>query len=130
MNAARILAQAGLDSDELRTELHPVRPEEVNVWPASRLVRMLWRPGISGVTLGRLVLVDPKLMRGDIECLGRLVTHELVHVRQFADQGYLRFMVRYVLEYWSARVRGEPHREAYRGISAEIEAREVAARHV
>lgn len=129
MNAGRILARAGLDSEELRSELSPVRPEEVNVWPASRYVRALWRSGITGVTIWKLVLVDPDLMRGDVQRLGRLVIHELVHVRQFAQRGYLRFMSRYLYEYMSARLRGESHHDAYRGISAETEAREVAARH-
>lgn len=129
MNAGHILAQAGLDSEKLRSELHPVRPEEVNVWPASRYVRALWRSGISGVTIWKLVLVDPDLMRGDVQRLGRLVIHELVHVRQFAEQGYVRFTARYLFEYISGRLRGEPHDDAYRGIKAEAEAREVVARH-
>lgn len=128
MNAARILAEAGLDSAELRAELGPVRPEDVNIWPAAPYVRLLWRSGIRGVTLWKLVLADPEIMHGDIQGLARFVIHELVHVGQFAELGYLRFMARYLREYVTARVRGEDHETAYLGISAEVEAREVASR--
>lgn len=128
MNAGRILAAAGLDSHELRSELYPVRPEDVNVWPAARFVRMLWRPGIRGVTLWRLVLADPEIMRGDLESLGRFVVHEMVHVRQFAEIGYARFMVRYLREYWRGRRHGKSHRDAYLAIGAEVEARTLTER--
>lgn len=129
MNAARILVGAGIDSDELRAELDPVRPEDVNVWPAAPYLRLLWRSRIRGVTLWKLVLADPEILRGDNQRLARFVVHELVHVRQFVQLGYFRFMARYLREYLSARLRGEPHREAYLAISAEVEAREIADRH-
>lgn len=130
MNAARILADAGVDSEELRAELSPVRPEDVNVWPAGRPIRLAWRSGVRAVTMGRLVLADPDVMNGDPRDLARLVVHELVHVRQFARMGYLRFMTRYVLEYLTGRLRGQDHRDAYTNIGAEVEAREIADRHV
>lgn len=128
MNAARILAEAGVDSAELRAELYPVRPEDVNVWPAARYVRLLWRAGIRGVTLWKLVLADPEIMSGDRERLARLVVHELVHVRQFTQLGYPRFMTRYLREYLAGRLGGQDHRQAYLAISAEVEARAVAER--
>ena len=43
MNAARILELGGVDLEELRPELGPVRPEQINVWPAAKFVRLLWR---------------------------------------------------------------------------------------
>ncbi len=130
MNAARILATAGVDLEALRSELTPVQPEKVNVWPAARFVRVLWRSGIRGVTLFRLVLADPEVLEADPDRLARFVVHELVHVRQFAEFGYLRFMTRYLSEYLTGRLRGLDHRSAYLSISAEVEAREVAARFV
>lgn len=128
MNAARILVEAGIDSDALRAELDPVKPEDVNVWPAAPYLRLLWRSGIRGVTLWKLVLADPEILRGENQRLARFVVHELVHVRQFAQLGYFRFMTRYIREYVTARIRGEDHNTAYLGISAEVEAREVADR--
>jgi hypothetical protein len=130
MNAGRILRLAALDTPELRHELAPIDPDKVNVWPASRWLRMLWRPGIKGVTQGRCVFVDPELLRGDPARLARTVLHELVHVRQFAMQGYVRFMVTYVADYVRARLGGRGHRDSYLSNPAEVEAREVTARFI
>lgn len=130
MNAARILDSAGVDLEALRVELAPVVPEKVNVWPAARFVRALWRSGIRGVTLFRLVLADPEVLDAGADSLARFVVHELVHVHQFARQGYLRFMVGYLSEYWRGRLKGLDHRAAYLAIGAEVEAREIAARYV
>lgn len=127
MNAARILADAGYDSAELRDALGPVDPERVNVWPASQTIRRLWRTGVSAVTQGRLVLVDPELL-GDRHELARIVVHELVHVRQFAEVGYLRFMFRYLGTYARGRLSGLPPEGAYLAIPVETEARRVTAR--
>ncbi len=130
MNAARILASAGVDLESLKTELGPVNPENVNVWPAARFIRMLWRSGIRGMTLFRLVLADPDVLDAGEARLARFVIHELVHVRQFAELGYVRFMISYLFEYWRGRFRGLDHRDAYLAIGSEVEAREVAARYV
>jgi hypothetical protein len=125
VNAGRILREAGYDSEELRDILHPVDPDDINVWPASRWLRRLWRPGIKAVTQGRLIMVDPNILKGDRDGLARLVIHELVHVRQFAEQGYLRFMASYIGGYWRARLSGAEHRDSYLGLGAEQEARSV-----
>ena len=128
MNAGRILRSAGLDTPELRAELAPVDPDRINVYPASSLYRRLWRSGIKGVTAMGIVFVDPEVMRGDCARLGRLVVHELVHVRQFRQNGYLRFPVRYVYDYLVGRLRGLSGRDAYLQNPAEVEAREVTRR--
>lgn len=128
MNAGRILREAGYDTDALRIRISPVNPDNVNVWPASRLLRRIWRPGIKGVTLWKWVFVDPELIRGDRERLARLVIHELVHLRQLVDDGYIGFTARYVWEYLDGRLRGKDRRQAYLDISAECEARELTAR--
>lgn len=130
MNAGRILRSAGLDTEELRRELAPVDPDSVNVWPASKWLRKLWRPGINGVTQWRWVFVDPDLLRSDGTRLARTVLHELVHVRQFTEQGYVAFMTRYLGDYVRSRFAGVDHRNAYMDNPAEIEAREVTARFV
>lgn len=128
MNAGRLLRETGYDTDELRGAIAPVDPNQVNVWPASSVTRRFWGPGIRGVTLWRWVLVDPDMIRGERDRLARLVIHELVHVRQFAELGYLRFMARYLSDYVGSRLDGMSHHEAYLAISAEREAREVTAR--
>lgn len=93
-------------------------------------MRLLWRAGVRGVTLRRLVLADPQLLEGDPLRLARFVIHELVHVRQFAELGYFRFMFRYIGEYLTGRLSGQDHQTAYLAISAEEEARELASRYV
>lgn len=128
MNAGRLLRETGYDGDALRVHLAPVDPDEINVYPAASALRRLWRPGIKGVTHWRWVLVEPDFMRGDRDKLARLVIHELVHVRQYRDTGYVAFTFRYLSEYWRARLRGTEPRQAYLDISAEVEAREVTKR--
>lgn len=128
MNAGRILRRAGFDSEHLRATLSPVDPDRVNVWPASRWMRLFWRKGISGVTIRKWVFVNPELMRGDPQRLGRLVIHELVHVKQVRQQGYVRFSLRYIFEYGWGIVAGKDTRQAYLDITAEREARETTER--
>lgn len=128
MNAGRLLRSTGYDTPELRAELAPVDPDDINVWPAAPLMRRLWRPGISAVTINKMVFVDPAMISGDRDRLARLVIHELVHVRQFVVSGYLTFMGRYLLQYGTGRIAGKTGRQAYLDIAAEAEARDVAAR--
>ena len=128
MNAGRILRKVGLDNDELRHAIAPVDPDSVNVWPASRWLMMLWRNGISGVTIRDWVFVDPELLRGEQRRLARLVVHELVHVRQFQQKGYVPFSIRYVYEYARGILGGKGSRQAYLDVSAEQEARAVTER--
>jgi hypothetical protein len=125
VNAGRILRKVGFDNDELRSAVAPVDPDSVNVWPASRIMMRLWRRGITGVTIRNWVFVDPALLEGDPVRLGRLVIHELVHVRQFRDSGYVSFSLRYVFEYLRGLLGGKSLRDAYLDISAEQEARAV-----
>lgn len=72
--------------------------------------------GSAGITLGKLVIMRS---RGASD---RLLRHELIHVRQFADEGAPRFLARYVGHYLRWRARGYPHMGAYRRIPHEIEA--------
>lgn len=85
----------------------------------------LWRKGIKGVTIRNWVFVDPEILRGDPDRLGRLVIHELVHVRQFNESGYVPFSLRYVYEYLGGVLQGKGLRQAYLDITAEQEARAV-----
>lgn len=128
MNAGRVLREAGYDTDALRVRISPVDPDGINVYPAARPLRALWRPGIKGVTHWRWIFVEPEFMRGDRDRLARLVIHELIHVRQYRDTGYLRFTIGYVFEYWKGRLGGKGARQAYLDIGAEVEAREVTER--
>jgi hypothetical protein len=130
VNAGRLLREAGYDSDVLRVGIAPVDPDRVNIWPASALLRRFWRPGIKGVTFWKWVLVDREMMMGDRRRLARLVIHELVHLRQVSDAGFLSFTGRYLFDYWRGRARGKGPRQAYLDIGVEAEAREMTERSV
>ena len=128
MNVERILSESGCDSEELRAALHPIDPGTVRVLPASKMVRALWGKGIDAMTLGRWVLVDPEVLNGDRRQLGRLMVHELVHVRQWSDYGLFGFLRRYLGDYFRSRRRGAGHRMSYWSNRLEVEARAVTAR--
>lgn len=76
------------------------------------------------MTIGRFVL-----LRDDhIERTGStLLAHELVHVRQFAEMGAVRFLAAYLSSYFKNLKRTRNHRQAYLDIPLEQEARAVAA---
>jgi Domain of unknown function (DUF4157) len=86
--------------------------------------------GASGMTIMRLVM-----LRSDEDRRGsrKLLAHELVHVRQYAELGYVRFSYRYLRDYFRGLVRHRNHRRAYLAIAAEVQARveadEWAVRH-
>lgn len=81
-------------------------------------------PGTSAMTLGRLVL----MRRDDIrDGSSELMAHELVHVRQFAELGWLPFLARYLGDYLRGLWHHRRHRAAYLAIPLEIEARAEAA---
>jgi hypothetical protein len=52
-----------------------------------------------------------------------LVIHELVHVDQWREEGYVRFALSYLTQYLKERMRGRANDEAYRAISYEVDAR-------
>ncbi len=79
--------------------------------------------GADGITLGRLVI-----LRRGAEGSAYLRQHELVHVAQWRRYGVIGFTVRYLASYVAGRLRGYPHRAAYRRIPLEIEADWVARR--
>lgn len=84
------------------------------------VVRIPFIPGgYQGITLGRYVL-----LARDVAADGTstLLAHELVHVRQWRDQGLLGFSYRYLRDFLSNLVRTRSWKRAYRDIPAELEA--------
>ncbi len=125
MNAARILERSSYDVDPLLVRIHPIKPEEVNVYPAPSWLMRTWKADILGATYGSRIYVRSDPLDGDSDRLARLVIHELVHVKQYDEMGFFSFMFRYVRDYWRGRLSGMNHREAYRAIPVEVEAREI-----
>ena len=76
-------------------------------------------PGASGMTIRRFVFLRRDYERGG----GRaLLAHQLVHVRQYAEAGTIRFLLGYLRDYVGALRRLRNHRAAYLAIPAEAEA--------
>jgi uncharacterized membrane protein YfcA len=80
-------------------------------------------PGADAITLGRLVIVRRRAASS-----ARLLRHELVHVRQWRRLGVGGFLRRFLGAYLRGRVRGYPHKGAYRRIPLEVEAEWEARR--
>jgi hypothetical protein len=75
-------------------------------------------PGSAAITLGRLVSVRTASAND-----AQLLQHELVHVRQWRELGVVAFLRCYLGAYLRARLDGYDHREAYRRVPLEVEAR-------
>ncbi len=94
------------------------------VRPAPVWLERLWLGPVVAMTVPGSVFVRRDRL-GD-PGLAPLLVHELVHIRQWRDHGVLGFLVRYLAEYLRGRGRGLTHWQAYRQITLESEAREIA----
>lgn len=126
MTGGEALRAAGMDGAELRALLHPIDPDTVPLRPAPRWLRAIWGSDVRAVALGRTVFVRPDQFSADPKILGRLIVHELVHIRQWSDYGTMGFAARYLRRYLAGIARGLGHRAAYRANPYETEAREAA----
>ena len=98
----------------------------VPAWVAQQalLVRIPGLPGgYRGMTLSRLVLLTTDFDTADAS---QLVAHELVHVRQYIQYGKLGFARRYLGEFFTTLTQTRHWMTAYRSISLEKEAYELA----
>jgi hypothetical protein len=101
----------------LRLRLRWRWPEVRRVGGAVVLVGGPVAPGADATTLGSVIL-----MRRRAADDAELLAHELVHVRQWRELGFVGFLVRYLRAYLRARLMGYPHWGAYRRIPLEVEA--------
>ena len=79
--------------------------------------------GSSAITIGPVISMRRRAVGNE-----RLLRHELVHVRQWREFGFVGFLVRYLSAYLRWRGRGYPHWGAYRRIPLEVEAEWEARR--
>ena len=81
--------------------------------------------GASAVTFGTRIFLSfgasAEIARGT-EDGRRIVAHELAHVEQYARDGFVPFLWRYIGDYFAGRFRGLSHLDAYAAIPYEREA--------
>lgn len=94
---------------------------------------------IHGITFGRHIFIQPSLLTNDFENRPKLppelAAHEIAHVLQYKNAGFLIFFYKYLTSYWrNLRTKkswnADARHKAYLEIPFETEAREVAARFV
>ncbi len=94
------------------------RREGYSLWIGGPVPR-----GAAAITLGPVIIIRPRCVEDR-----HLLAHELVHVRQWREQGVLRFAASYLGAYFWWRRRGYGHWAAYRRIPQECEAEWEARR--
>jgi hypothetical protein len=115
----------GFDPESLRQNLGLADLDRVPVRRAPRWMVRTWRGDVAAMTLPWGIYVRPETLGGDPARLAKLLSHELVHVRQWRELGTIGFLRRYLGDYWSGRRKGLGHNEAYLAIRFEREAREI-----
>ena len=123
-SAASILGPSGAWSERL-ARLVPLNLDEVAVRVAPGWFTRVWDKRVAAVTLPWAIYVRREQLRSPGEQLNRLLVHELVHSRQWAELGWLRFATRYLSEYLAGRWRRLGHWRAYKSISLEREAEQI-----
>ena len=116
----------GYDPERLKKSLRIGNIDRLPVRRAPGLMVRVWRGHVAAMTLPWAIYVRSTVLAGDPVRLANLLTHELVHARQWHEFGILRFLYSYLADYWAGRRRGLRHNEAYVAIRFEIEARELS----
>ncbi len=91
---------------------------------------------VDGITIGRHVFINPKLVSRDRRNLltisKTLMAHELVHVIQYQRLGFWKFLSVYVRDFWKIFKKKKKWNlrswfESYLEVPHEVEAREIAS---
>jgi len=127
-SAAEAVDAARIDRSRLAAELPRVDPSRVPVWEAAWWFRAVWAKGITAVAMPWGIYLHPDRLEAPPERLGPLIVHELAHIEQWRRLGLVGWLRSYLGDYLRGRRSGVPHRDAYRCISLEVEARDVAGR--
>jgi len=85
-------------------------------------LRLFVARDVAAITLGRRIYLRPDVAARPAAALGRLLRHELVHVRQVNRHGLFLFLARYAGEFLGHLIRERSVNKAYRRISFEVEA--------
>jgi hypothetical protein len=117
MTLAEALRRNGVDSTEPAYE-------NVAIKAAPSWLRAVWPKGIRAMALPKRIYVTIEMLQriaaGDAR---NLLRHEAVHVDQWRRHGRVGFLAKYLADYVKGRAAGKSHKEAYRSIPFEEEAR-------
>jgi hypothetical protein len=125
VNPKFLLSASGISPAQVTSTLGG-NLDQIVIRPAPSWLAKLWGKGISAMALRSTIFIRSSVLGSDPSALGPLIVHELVHVRQWAELGVIRFLWQYVAGYLRGRLTGLPHQDAYRVIPIEIEARGIA----
>ncbi len=103
-----------------------VDPERLLIREARPWFERITLRGSAAIALPYVVYVHSRAYNRPRAELARLVVHELVHVSQWREEGYVRFATRYAWDYLRGRLRGQSHADSYGAIRYEVEARACA----
>jgi len=85
-------------------------------------IRPFLLKGVVAITLARWIFLAEEIEKRSEEYIDKTVRHELTHVQQVNRVGFLRFLVRYGLEFVKHFWHERNLDRAYRKISFEVEA--------
>lgn len=131
-NAHKLFADFFCDSD--LCEVHQFPDIQVYAKRGSWVVTNLLM--VDGITFGRHVFINPRLISRDQKSLLRiskiLMAHEIAHVIQYQREGSLNFLLNYFRDFWRIFRNKEKWDlrtwfESYMEIPHEVEARKVAS---
>ncbi|MBT8203348.1 MAG: hypothetical protein KJO87_08595 [Acidimicrobiia bacterium] len=123
--AVEALEAGGISLQAMVAVAPSVDPEHLLIREARPWFERLALRTSAAIALPYVVYVRADAYRRRRDELTDLVVHELIHVHQWRDEGYIRFAVIYVADYLRGRLRGDSHRDAYRAIRYEVEARRL-----
>lgn len=121
--AIEALEAGGIDPSTLARVAPLVDPERLLVREARPWFERIALRNSAAIALPYVVYMRASVYTRPRVQLTRLVIHELVHVNQWREEGYVHFVLSYVGQYLRERLRGRAHDEAYRAISYEVNAR-------
>ena len=116
----------GADPVEIGNRIGLGDIDRVAIRPAPKWMARAWRGDVAAMTVPWAIYVRRDVLGGDSSRLARLVSHELVHVRQWQQLGTIRFLRVYLGDYFKGRRIGFGHNQAYLDISLEKEARDLS----
>lgn len=123
--AAEALEAGGISPQAMAAVAPTVDPEHLLIREARPWFERIVLRTSAAVALPYVVYVRAAVYRRKRDELTDLVIHEVIHVHQWRDEGYVRFAFIYVGDYLKRRLRGASHRDAYRAIRYETEARRL-----